>query len=171
MVVKSCIGIHLSTICFIPTSLSQDSNDANRFVEQLNQIFQLEQELLELSLEGIDEETLRRSKEYGFSDRQLASFWDCQSHEVREVRERFGISTTFRLVDTCAAEFEAYTPYFYSSYGDENEISKSDKRKIMIDERRLTLKENNLPFDKEHDEDKVRGSQGPRGGDYRQKQP
>ena len=43
-----------------------------------------------------------------------------------------GIETTFRLVDTCAAEFEAFTPYYYSSYGDENEIKKSDKKKIMI---------------------------------------
>lgn len=115
-----------------PEQICQQSGIDRWFVEQLYQIFQLEQELLEHSLDGIEEETLRRSKEYGFSDRQLASFWGCQSHEVREVREKLGVSTTFRLVDTCAAEFEAYTPYFYSSYGDENEISKSDKRKIMI---------------------------------------
>ena len=52
--------------------------------------------------------------------------------EVRKKREDLGISTTYRLVDTCAAEFEAYTPYYYSSYGDENEMQSSDKKKIMI---------------------------------------
>ena len=65
-------------------------------------------------------------------DRQLADYWSCKPSEVRAKREELGISTTYRLVDTCAAEFEAYTPYYYSSYGDENEMQSSDKKKIMI---------------------------------------
>ena len=80
----------------------------------------------------MDTEFIRQIKEAGFSDRQLADAWGCEPAEARKRRESLGVSTTFRLVDTCAAEFEAYTPYFYSSYGDENEITKSDKRKIMI---------------------------------------
>ena len=54
------------------------------------------------------------------------------NHRRCERRESLGIRTTFRLVDTCAAEFEAFTPYYYSSYGDENEIKQSDAKKIMI---------------------------------------
>ena len=75
---------------------------------------------------------LREAKEAGFSDRQLADAWGCEPSEVRERRESLGIQTTFRLVDTCAAEFEAFTPYYYSSYGDENEMKQSDSKKIMI---------------------------------------
>ena len=85
-----------------------------------------------MSLDSVDYESFRQSKEAGFSDRQLADYWSCKPSEVRAKREELGISTTYRLVDTCAAEFEAYTPYYYSSYGDENEMQSSDKKKIMI---------------------------------------
>ena len=102
------------------------------FVQQLDQIFQIQKGISSSSLDQVDIEFLRQAKEAGFSDRQLADAWSCRPEEVRQRREDLGIFTTFRLVDTCAAEFEAFTPYFYSSYGDENEISKSDKRKIMI---------------------------------------
>ena len=102
------------------------------FVQQLDQIFQIQKGISSSSLGQVDVEFLRQAKEAGFSDRQLADAWSCRPEEVRQRREDLGVFTTFRLVDTCAAEFEAFTPYFYSSYGDENEISKSDKRKIMI---------------------------------------
>ena len=115
-----------------PEQICTQSGIDRWFVEQLNQIFLLGKELAALSLKDMDTESFRRAKEYGFSDRQLGDFWSCDPSEVRKARVEAGVSTTFRLVDTCAAEFEAYTPYFYSSYGDENEISSSDKRKIMI---------------------------------------
>jgi carbamoyl-phosphate synthase large subunit len=102
------------------------------FVRQLDQIFQIQEQIASSGLDQVDAEFIRQAKEAGFSDRQLADAWDCKPEEVRRRREDLGVSTTFRLVDTCAAEFEAYTPYFYSSYGDENEITKSDKPKIMI---------------------------------------
>ena len=102
------------------------------FTEQLSEIYSLEVLLREVSLEEVEYELLRSAKEAGFSDRQLASIWLCESSEVKKKRESIGISNTFRLVDTCAAEFEAFTPYYYSSYGDENEISHSKKKKIMI---------------------------------------
>jgi carbamoyl-phosphate synthase large subunit len=75
---------------------------------------------------------LRRLKKLGFSDRQLARAWNSTEDEVRALRKQHGIIPTYRLVDTCAAEFEAYTPYFYSTYGDENEARESDKKKIII---------------------------------------
>ena len=102
------------------------------FVTQLDQIFQMQKEINSTELDQVDSEFLRQVKEAGFSDRQLADAWHCNPEKVRGSRENLGVATTFRLVDTCAAEFEAYTPYFYSSYGDENEITKSDKPKIMI---------------------------------------
>jgi len=75
---------------------------------------------------------LLRAKKLGFSDRQLAVAAGTIENEIREQRKSAGILPTYRLVDTCAAEFEAYTPYYYSTYGDENERRESSKRKIMI---------------------------------------
>ncbi len=74
----------------------------------------------------------RRAKKLGFSDRQLAVARGDSEGAVRSKRKTERVAPTYRLVDTCAAEFEAYTPYYYSTYGDENERRESGKRKIMI---------------------------------------
>jgi carbamoylphosphate synthase large subunit/REP element-mobilizing transposase RayT len=76
--------------------------------------------------------TLLRAKKLGFSDRQLAVANGVSATEIRAKRQSSGVLPTYRLVDTCAAEFEAYTPYYYSTYGDENERRESGKRKVMI---------------------------------------
>jgi carbamoyl-phosphate synthase large subunit len=73
-----------------------------------------------------------RAKKLGFSDRQLAIAQAKSDSEIRRQRKIDNVIPTYRLVDTCAAEFEAYTPYYYSTYGDENERRESGKRKIMI---------------------------------------
>jgi carbamoyl-phosphate synthase large subunit len=75
---------------------------------------------------------LRRAKKLGFSDRQLAVARGVSESEIRAERKAAGVIPTYRLVDTCAAEFEAFTPYYYSTYGTENEMRRSDTRKIMI---------------------------------------
>ncbi len=75
---------------------------------------------------------LRRAKKLGFSDRQLTHSSGENEEKIRERRKAASVIPTYRLVDTCAAEFEAYTPYYYSTYGSENEIRPSAKRKIMI---------------------------------------
>src|SRR5438067_2442294 len=75
---------------------------------------------------------LRRAKKLGFSDRQLAVAHGVSESEIRAQRKQAGIIPTYRLVDTCAAEFEAFTPYYYSTYGSENEMRRTEKRKIMI---------------------------------------
>ena len=80
----------------------------------------------------IQREKLLRAKKLGFSDRQLAVASGLSATEIRAKRQSSGVVPTYRLVDTCAAEFEAYTPYYYSTYGDENERRESGKRKIMI---------------------------------------
>src|ERR1700736_2725223 len=76
--------------------------------------------------------TLLRSKKLGFSDRQLALANGSTEENIRAKRISEKVTPTYRLVDTCAAEFEAYTPYYYSTYGDENERRESGKRKVMI---------------------------------------
>ncbi|MEG2248663.1 MAG: carbamoyl phosphate synthase large subunit, partial [Akkermansia sp.] len=75
---------------------------------------------------------LKRAKKLGFSDRQIARAVGKTEDDIRNARKLEGIVPTYRLVDTCAAEFEAYTPYYYSCYGDENEARSSDRKKIMI---------------------------------------
>ena len=75
---------------------------------------------------------LKEAKKLGFSDRQIAKARGCSEDDVRKERKRHGIIPTYRLVDTCAAEFEASTPYYYSSYGEENEARDEGRKKIMI---------------------------------------
>src|SRR4030088_3544206 len=76
--------------------------------------------------------SMDRAKKFGFSDRQLAIARGPSEKAIRAERMAENVIPTYRLVDTCAAEFEAYTPYYYSTYGDENEHRESGKRKIMI---------------------------------------
>jgi len=102
------------------------------FLRQLREIFELEQEA-QAPEPGHDRpRTLRRAKQYGFSDAQLAHILKTDFDTMRAHRKNAGVLTTYRLVDTCAAEFEASRSYYYSSYGDENEIIPSKKKKIMI---------------------------------------
>ena len=102
------------------------------FLRQLREIHEMEVALKQQSLVTIDAGTLRRAKQFGFSDAQLAHILKTDFDTMRTHRKKAGVLTTYRLVDTCAAEFEAFTPYYYSSYGDENEIIPSKKKKIMI---------------------------------------
>ena len=74
----------------------------------------------------------RRMKRHGFSDRQIAHLTGSSEAGVRAARIAAGVEPTYRLVDTCAAEFEAYTPYFYSTYGDEDETRPGQKKRVMI---------------------------------------
>ncbi len=103
------------------------------FLAQLKQIIDLEGELLAAHGKLKQQELLmRKAKQYGFSDRQLAFYWGLQEKDVRKKRKALGIKPVYKLVDTCAAEFKAYTPYFYSTYEDEDEANPSRKKKIMI---------------------------------------
>ena len=102
------------------------------FLHQLRELHELEDTLRTYTLATIDVGLLRRAKEAGFSDVQLGHLLGTDFGAVRAHRKQAGVQTTYRLVDTCAAEFEAFTPYYYSSYGDENEIIPSTRRKIMI---------------------------------------
>ncbi len=103
------------------------------FLHQLREIYEMEEALRGQSLATLGVAALRRAKQFGFSDAQLAHLLKTDFDTMRAFRKKSGVHTTFRLVDTCAAEFEAFTPYYYSSYGDENEIlPAAGKPKILI---------------------------------------
>ncbi|MEZ5274911.1 MAG: carbamoyl-phosphate synthase large subunit [Opitutaceae bacterium] len=102
------------------------------FLAQLRQIHEMEDILASHTLETVPRDLVLEAKEQGFSDAQLAVLFKTDYETMHAWREAHGPRTTFRLVDTCAAEFEAFTPYYYSSYGDEDEVISSDRRKVMI---------------------------------------
>ncbi len=100
------------------------------FVRQMKEIIDAEPEIRQ-SVPS-DAAEMRRIKQLGFSDRQLAYLWGKTEDEVRALRKQLGVIPGYRLVDTCAAEFEAYTPYYYSSYDGEDETRLSGKESIII---------------------------------------
>ncbi|MEX0938552.1 MAG: carbamoyl-phosphate synthase large subunit [Pirellulales bacterium] len=105
------------------------------FLDQLKQIVELEEELAGHEVPAdLSDALLRKAKQYGYSDRQLATIYRTTEGELREERKRRGIIATFKSVDTCAAEFEAYTPYYYSTYEEEDESPPKEpgKKRIMI---------------------------------------
>jgi carbamoyl-phosphate synthase large subunit len=92
------------------------------FLDNLKEIVELEEELRSFAgWHEISREMLKKAKQFGFSDRQLATIFGVPEATVRADRKRQGVVATFKSVDTCAAEFEAYTPYYYSTYEDEDE--------------------------------------------------
>lgn len=102
------------------------------FLRQLRGIVEIEKELSKKGLLNLDEDLLRRAKEAGFTDLQISEICGTKIRNIKQLRKEFGINTVYRLVDTCAAEFKAVTPYYYSTYGVEGEIMPSEKKKIMI---------------------------------------
>ncbi len=105
------------------------------FLDQLQELCELEDDLRDLpgGLQAVDAAVMLKAKQAGFSDRQLATIWHSTEQEMRAFRKQLGVLATFKSVDTCAAEFEAYTPYYYSTYEQEDETPpKSDKKRIMI---------------------------------------
>ena len=103
------------------------------FLEHLVGIIEMEEHLRSIQLSEMSSELMKLAKQFGFSDRQMAHIWDTNELEVREIRKSLGVIATYKSVDTCAAEFEAYTPYYYSTYEQEDETPpKTDKPRIMI---------------------------------------
>ena len=100
---------------------------------QISQIVEVEKQIaLSGSLEGADPEALKRVKAYGFSDVRLAQLTGNTEDGIRALRHERRVKPVFKRVDTCAAEFEVYTPYLYSTYEDEDEAAPTENNKIMI---------------------------------------
>jgi carbamoyl-phosphate synthase large subunit len=102
------------------------------FLTQIEELIWLEREIEKYTLDTIPEELMRTAKEKGYADRQIAHLLKCFESQVHKRRYEMGIKRVYKLVDTCAAEFEAQTPYYYSSFGEENESIPSDKKKVVI---------------------------------------
>ena len=102
------------------------------FLQQVKQIIDLEQEIA--GLKPLPTEWLKKAKKHGFSDRQLSALTKKTEEEIRDERKSAGLHPVYKLVDTCAAEFEAYTPYYYSTYEVEDEVrvDPTNKKKVVI---------------------------------------
>ncbi len=102
------------------------------FLQKMREIVDMELATKGRTLSTIDAIEMREIKQFGFSDRQIAYLTSTTEDEVRQYRKQIGVTPVYKTVDTCAAEFEALTPYHYSTYEDESEVLPSTKRKVMI---------------------------------------
>jgi carbamoyl-phosphate synthase large subunit len=102
------------------------------FIEQLQEVIAVNRRLASVTVETVPEDLLREGKRIGTSDEQLAQMWKTTPAAVRHRRAKARISPVFKRVDTCAAEFESFTPYMYSTYEDEDESEPTDRPKIAI---------------------------------------
>ncbi|MBX7183296.1 MAG: carbamoyl-phosphate synthase large subunit, partial [Bacteroidia bacterium] len=102
------------------------------FLSQIEDLVKTEKEIERYHLGNIPKELLLEAKKKGFADRQIAHLLRCLESEVFNKRQELGIKRVYKLVDTCAAEFEAQTPYYYSTFDSENESIRSDKKKIVV---------------------------------------
>ncbi len=102
------------------------------FLQQIEEMIALENEIEKYDLKTLPKDLLYEAKQKGYADRQVAHLLRCLESEVYKKRNELGIKRVYKLVDTCAAEFEAKTPYYYSTFEDENESIRTDKKKVVI---------------------------------------
>ena len=102
------------------------------FLHQIEELVLVEKEIAKYTIDKIPFDLLKEAKQKGYADRQIAHLLRCLESEVFNKRNDMGIKRVYKLVDTCAAEFEAKTPYYYSTFEDENESVVSDKKKIVV---------------------------------------
>ena len=102
------------------------------FLKQIEDLIKLERKIEKFHLGNLPKELLFEAKQKGYADRQIAHLVRCLESEVYTKRTEFGINRVYKLVDTCAAEFEAKTPYYYSTFEYENESVVTDKKKVVV---------------------------------------
>ncbi len=102
------------------------------FLNQIEEMILLENEISKYTLPQLPRELFYEAKQKGYADRQIAHLLKCLESEVFNRRRDLNINRVYKLVDTCAAEFEAKTPYYYSTFEDENESIATDKKKIVV---------------------------------------
>ncbi|PYV21211.1 MAG: carbamoyl phosphate synthase large subunit, partial [Acidobacteria bacterium] len=102
------------------------------FLDQIQQIVEMRAELKRFEISTVPVPALREAKRMGFSDLELAEIWGTSGEAVRARRLETGVRPVFKRVDTCAAEFESFTPYLYSSYEEEDEAEPTGRKKVMI---------------------------------------
>ncbi|MCB1020361.1 MAG: carbamoyl-phosphate synthase large subunit [Acidobacteria bacterium] len=102
------------------------------FLEHVKEVVDCQKELSKLTLADVTREQMEKAKKFGLSDGRLARLWHTNEISVREKRKSWGVKSVFKRVDTCAAEFESFTPYLYSVYEEECEAEPTDRKKVMI---------------------------------------
>ncbi len=102
------------------------------FLRQIEELLEFEKEVRKFSVETVTKDLLTEAKALGYGDRQIAHLLGCLESQVFNKRNELGVKRVWKMVDTCAAEFEAITPYFYSTFGAENESISSNKKKIIV---------------------------------------
>jgi len=102
------------------------------FLGQIEELIEVEKEIEKFEIGTIPLALMRQAKEKGYADRQIAHLLGCLESEVHKKRREMGINRVYKLVDTCAAEFEAKTPYYYSTFDTENESVVSTKKKVIV---------------------------------------
>ena len=102
------------------------------FVNKIKGIVDMEEALKEMSIEDLDADNLKYYKEKGFSDKLIAKYLNVQPPKIYELRKQHNILPVYKMVDTCAGEFEAVTPYYYSTYDEENEAIITDNKKVLV---------------------------------------
>ncbi len=102
------------------------------FLKQIEELIKLERKIEKFHLNNLPKELLFEAKQKGYADRQIAHLVRCLESEVYKKRQEFAINRVYKLVDTCAAEFEAQTPYYYSTFEYENESPVTDKKKVVV---------------------------------------
>jgi carbamoyl-phosphate synthase large subunit len=100
------------------------------FIDQMSEIYEMRAEIEAAPAPSAD--VIREAKRMGFSDAQLAYLWNRSADEIRALRQGAQINVTYKRVDTCAAEFEAHTPYFYSTYEDESEVEEAKRPRVVV---------------------------------------
>ena len=104
----------------------------NWFLRQIEELITVEKVISKFTIDNISKELLYEAKQKGYADRQIAHLLRCLESEVYKKRDEFNINRVYKIVDTCAAEFPAQTPYYYSTFDMENESVVSDKKKIVV---------------------------------------
>ncbi len=102
------------------------------FIQQIEELIELEKEIEKFDINTLPVELMRTAKEKGYADRQIAHLLQCLESEVHKKRKEMNINRVYKLVDTCAAEFEAQTPYYYSTFDQENESVSSNRKKVIV---------------------------------------
>ncbi len=102
------------------------------FLRQIDDLIRLERKIEQHTADSLPKELLYEAKQKGYADRQIAHLVKCLESEIFNKRHELGIKRVYKLVDTCAAEFEAQTPYYYSTFEDENESIRTDRKKIVV---------------------------------------
>ena len=117
----------------IPMKTVQKLTKIDRwFLKQIEELIELEKEISKHEIHDIPASLMRKAKEKGYADRQIAHLLDCYESDVHKKRVDMGINRVYKLVDTCSAEFEARTPYYYSTFDAENESVSSNRKKIVV---------------------------------------